>query len=412
MMKQFLTILSAVLLLWSCNNPVESESSKVAYSMSKSPKRGVAFNFSNSEDLPLLTPYISWDYNWGPDQTDISAQWMDGENVDFCPMAWGRNFNADRIRNYVKVHPKCRYLLAFNEPNLNDQARMTPQQAAELWQPVVDLARELKLKLVSPAMNYGTLSGYHDPVKWLDEFFTLVDSNDIYAISVHCYMASPQALKNYVSLFEKYGKPIWLTEFCAWEDYAVHSVEDQMSYMSEALNFLEQSASVERYAWFIPRAKAGYPYMQLLTSAQPYELTPLGQMYCGFSSFDKTTWLTSQNVVRATDYIALSDDDIQVRPSTCDSGLMLSTFMSGQFADYQVYVETDAEMLILRYAALAVAEIYFYVDGFPLEIVTLPATGSMSEWASLPFITSVPHGKHTFRIEVSKGVINLSWFKL
>ena len=225
-------------------------------------------------------------------------------------------------------------------------------------------------------------------------------------------MASPQALKNYVSLFEKYGKPIWLTEFCAWEDYAVHSVEDQMSYMSEALNFLEQSASVERYAWFIPRAKAGYPYMQLLTSAQPYELTPLGQMYCGFSSFDKTTWLTSQNVVRATDYIALSDDDIQVRPSTCDSGLMLSTFMSGQFADYQVYVETDAEMLILRYAALAVAEIYFYVDGSPLEIVTLPATGSMSEWASLPFITSVPHGKHTFRIEVSKGVINLSWFKL
>ena len=87
---------------------------------------------------------------------------------------------------------------------------MTPSKAAELWPSVVDLAKELNLKLVSPAMNYGTLAGYSDPIKWLDEFFAQpgVSIDDIDAISIHCYMANPQALRNYVAMFYKYNKPI------------------------------------------------------------------------------------------------------------------------------------------------------------------------------------------------------------
>ena len=239
--------ISAVLM--ACQPVEKPDTDSVASAMHKSAKRGVAFNFSQAEDLPLLTDAISWDYNWANDQNSLAATWMDEERVEYCPMCWSNNYNADRIRTYVQAHPSTKYLLGYNEPNLTDQANMTPVQAAAQWGEIVALAKELNLKLVSPAMNYGTLSGYSDPIKWLDEFFAQpgVDINDIDVISIHCYMASPQALKDYVARFYKYNKPIWMTEFCAWEEYAIHSEEDQINYMCQVLNYMEQDAKIERY---------------------------------------------------------------------------------------------------------------------------------------------------------------------
>ena len=176
----------------------------VVDAMPKSAKRGVAFSFTQVTDLPLMSPYISWDYNWGNTPSNDAAMWFDANEMDFCPMCWNGNYSTDKIRAFVAAHPNTKYLLAFNEPNLTDQANMTPSKAAELWPPVVALAKELKLKLVSPAMNYGTLAGYSDPIKWLDEFFAQpnVDINDIYAISIHCYMSSASAVQGYVEKFE------------------------------------------------------------------------------------------------------------------------------------------------------------------------------------------------------------------
>ena len=81
--------------------------------MPKSAKRGVAFSFTQATDLPLLSPYISWDYNWGNTPTDEAALWFDANEMDFCPMCWNGNYSADRIRAFVAAHPKTKYLLAF-----------------------------------------------------------------------------------------------------------------------------------------------------------------------------------------------------------------------------------------------------------------------------------------------------------
>lgn len=399
-------------ILMACQPVENSGSGSIASAMHKSAKRGVAFNFSQAEDLPLLTDAISWDYNWGNDQNSLAATWMDEEHVEYCPMCWSNNFNADRIRAYVQAHPSTKYLLGYNEPNLKDQANMTPAQAAARWGEVVALAKELHLKLVSPAMNYGTLSGYSDPIKWLDEFFAQpgVSIDDIDAISIHCYMASPQALKDYVARFYKYNKPIWMTEFCAWEEYAIHSAEDQMNYMCQVLNYMEQDPQVERYAWFIPRAKSGYPYMQLLTSSQPYELTPAGQVYCGFSSFDKSVWLRASAHIAASNYIALSDNKIQVRPSTDSDGLMLSVFSSEQTAEYQIYVDKAATQLQVRYAGGS-GSMVVWLDDDPITLVELSATGSMNNWETKSIMIDIPSGKHRLRFEMEKGVINFAWFQ-
>lgn len=414
-MKKILFAIGTVLLLCACeSSPVQPDDKDVAYSMHKSPKRGVAFNFSVADDLPLLTDAISWDYNWGNDQNSLAASWMDEEGVEFCPMCWSSNYNADRIRAYVAAHPSTKYLLAFNEPNLKDQANMTPSKAAEFWAPVVALAKELNLKLVSPAMNYGTVAGYNDPIKWLDEFFAQpnVSLDDVDAISIHCYMASPQAVKNYISMFEKYNKPIWLTEFCAWEEYAIHSEEDQIKYMCSMLNHLEQNTKVERYAWFIPRYKAGFPYMPLLTYSAPYELTDAGKVYCGFSTFDKSVWLRTDKAINATQYVAVSEDDIQVRPSLDGDGLMLSTLMENQYVDYQIYLSAPSSSISIRYAAYGKADIALWDNNDPIAITTLAATGSMSNWTTGEIPLALEKGKHTLRLEVQSGVANIYWFEI
>ena len=401
--------------LWAACTPTNTpDERRVASTMSKSAKRGVAFNFAVAEDLPLLSDAISWDYNWGNDQNPTAASWMDMEGIDFCPMCWSGNYSADRIRAYVAAHPNTKYLLAFNEPNLKDQARMTPAEAAAMWAPVVALAKELKLKLVSPAMNYGTLAGYSDPIKWLDEFFAQpgVSIDDIDAISIHCYMANPQALRNYVAMFYKYNKPIWLTEFCAWEEYAIHSEEDQMTYMCSVLNYLEQDGNVERYAWFIPRYKPGFPYMPLLTYYAPYELTSAGKVYCGFSSFDRSVWFRGEKQVQASNYIGVSDFAVQVRPSSDGEGLMLSRFAESQYADYQIYIPSDVQTLTLRYAALGKAIVAIWIDDEPTAITSLAATGGMDEWTIAEIAASLNAGYHTLRLEMQEGVININWFKL
>ena len=411
---QAILVVFAALICMSCHTDVPDTPKSVSVKMAKSPKRGVAFNFAVAEDLPLLCDAISWNYNWGNDQNEIAASWMDLEGVEFCPMCWSGNYNADRIRAYVAAHPNTKYLLAFNEPNLKDQARMTPAEAAAIWKPVVNLAKELNLKLVSPAMNYGTLADYSDPIKWLDEFFAQPDVSidDIDAISIHCYMANPQALRNYVAMFYKYNKPIWLTEFCAWEEYAIHSEEDQMTYMCNVLNYLEQDDKVERYAWFIPRYKPGFPYMPLLTYYAPYELTSAGRVYSGFSSFDRSVWFSADKQITASNYVSVSDYSVQVRPTSDGQDLMLARLEKEQYADYQVYVKEDAQKLVLRYATLGDADVAIWVDEEPIAITRVEATGAMEKWTTKEIPMAVKAGYHVFRIEMQEGVININWFKL
>ena len=415
MQKSVGFILSSVLSLFllACSSNVVSETEGVANEMGKSQKRGVAFNFALMDDLPLLTPYITWDYNWGAEQNDIAAQWFAANDIEFCPMAWGRTFSQEKIRQYVSVNPSCRYLLAFNEPNLNDQAKMTPTEAAAQWGKITDLARELNLKIVAPAMNYGTLSGYGDPIRWLDEFFAQdrVSIDDVDAIAIHCYMSSPTAVGNYIQMFAKYGKPIWMTEFCAWDPVPA-SVEVQMQYMCEVLNMMEQNPLVERYAWFIPRAKAGAPYMQLLTPSQPYQLTELGQMYCHFSTFDKTTWLRSQNAILAKDYVACSND-VQVRYSNKETHLILNAFQEKMWTQYQIYNSQPTTKLTLRYATLSSGRVLLYVDDALQHIVDLPMTGrDMHTWKELPVELNIDKGKHTLKLEMYEGVVNMISIKL
>lgn len=419
-MKRISFVLLAALLMTACNpnTPDLPKDAHVGTQMQKSAKRGACFDFKDPTDMALMTDAISWYYNWGSKPSADAAYWFELNGVDFCPMCWNGSYSKDLIRNYVAEHPSTKYLLAFNEPNLTDQANMVPSKAAELWPDVVALAKELNLKLVAPAMNYGTLAGYHDPIKWMDEFLQQPDVslNDIDAMALHCYMTSVGGVVSFVESFYKYNKPIWMTEICAWDagSHQPGSLGDQMSYMTTVLNYFEQNERVERYAWFMPRTKSSitsYPFMQLLTHDEPAELTELGKIHNRFSSFDKSTYFDLSKPVYAGCYVGLSDNTIPVRVSPEDNEhLVISPLSMNEWTEYNVYAPESLSALNVRYATLVKSRIAIDVDGTEGEEFQVTSSGGMDVWGDMQVPVKLSKGYHTIRVRVTSGGFNFGWF--
>ncbi len=392
----------------------------------RSAKRGVSYSFSILDDVKLLAPAVSWYYNWGPDISTSLNTLSSESKIDFIPMAWNGNFDSNRIRSFKNLHPECEYLLGFNEPNLTDQANMTPTVAAQKWVAFATLAKELNMKVISPAMNYGTLANYGDPIVWLDEFFTLVPLSSIDGIAIHCYMGNASAMASYVKRFKKYGKPIWLTEFCAW-DKSITSVANQMYYMSEAVNYLECNTDIARYAWFIPRgsgAVESYPFMQLVTKTSPYELSALGKVFVNMSTQDKTIFYPAMQKIPAEYYSSLNlaeavaqgnwGEQVHLRPTTDIDGVLdVTDFNSDLWLEYQVEMKDNtASKIALRYTSLYNADLQILVDGTEATNVSLPKTGSDANWTTITANLPLSVGKHTIRIKNTYGGTSLNWLMI
>lgn len=390
----------------------------------RSDKRGVSYNFQIMEDVALLSPGVSWFYNWGNDISADLDQKTSAKNIAFFPMTWNGNFSKEKIRAYKAKHPDCQYLLAYNEPNLTDQANMTPQQAAAIFGEVKSLADELNMKIISPAMNYGTLAGYSDPIKWLDEFFELVPLSYFDGIALHCYMGTPSAFKGYIEKFKKYGKPIWMTEFCAWERN-IGSAAQQIKYMSDVVNYMEANPDVVRYAWFIPRTSGAvdsYPYMQLLTKTQPYSLTDAGKVFVNMSTFDKTLYYGKGVIIPTAHYTALNSTttatqvgqwaaSVYVRPTTDKSGILeVYDFLQDRWMEYQIDVPADGTYkLKLRHASYSDVSIGISVDGQTNKTWNLAKTGEDNIWKTSETDIVLPKGKHTIRLTSQSGTSCLNW---
>ena len=427
MQQKLIYTCSIILLLIfiSCEKDTEDNyTARTPVEQGKSSKKGVSFKYQFVDDVHQLGPAISWSYNWMPTQNEVYDAAMDAYEVDFCPMAWN-GINEEALRDYVSRNPDCEYLLAFNEPNLTDQANMTPQEAADRWDDVKSIADELGLKIISPAMNYGTLANYTDPIVWLDEFFTLVPESDFHGIAVHCYMSSGGALMGYIDRFKKYNKPIWLTEFCAWSGNV--TPESQQRYMTDAINYLEADPDIFRYAWFIPRAGGGedaFPYMSLLNNTSNVELTELGKIFTQMSTQDKSIYYVEQQTIEAEHYSSISIVDgiesstwvngpkLRLTTESPSTSLELYNFFAGQWVEYQVEADRSKDFeLEIRYASFIDSEISILVDGVIQATHTLPNTQEEFIWQTSTVPFHLEKGKHTIRILQNSGTFSLNWLR-
>lgn len=251
----------------------------------KSARRGLAFDLATPADLAAVSSGVSWWYNWSPrPHREVPTDYRARYGMDFIPMLWNGNFDAPGIEAFLAANPHIQYLLLLNEPNLADQANMSPQDAARLWPRYESVAANTGVKLVGPALNWGTVPGYSDPVVWLDAFYAAyraANGNRAPRIDYLAFHWYDYGLAGQLDRLKKYGKPFWVTEFAnchSQRDGAqIDSVARQKAQMTEMVAVCESRDDVFRYAWFTGRWTNDPCFASLLGA--PGALTELGAHY-------------------------------------------------------------------------------------------------------------------------------------
>jgi len=263
------------------NNPAQAPPTAAT----KSAKRGVAYDLASPADLAALSPGVSWWYNWSPSPNNaVPGDYDTRYDMDFYPMLWNGNFNATNVVAYLKANPQIKYILVLNEPNLTSQANLTPQQAAQLWPQYEAVSAQTGVKIVGPAITWGTMPGYQDPVQWLDAFYsayrTANNNRDpqIDYLAFHWY---DYGLDDQLDRLGKYKKSFWVTEFANWHSQndgaQITTLDEQEKQMTAMVATCESRVDVFRYAWFTGRWNPDPHFTSLLGA--PGELTPLGTTY-------------------------------------------------------------------------------------------------------------------------------------
>lgn len=252
---------------------------------SKSSKRGIAYDLASSADFATLSSGVSWWYNWSPSpNASAPTNYATQYSMDFYPMLWNGNFNSTQVVAYLQAHPSIKYLLVLNEPNLLDQANMPPTEAAQLWPQYESVASQTGVKIVGPAITWGTMTGYEDPVAWLDAFYTAyraANNNRDPQIDYLAFHWYDYGLSTQLDRLTKYGKPFWVTEFANWHSQIdgaqIDSLAKQQAQMTDLVATCENRSDVFRYAWFTGRISPDPHFSSLLGSTG--QLTALGQTY-------------------------------------------------------------------------------------------------------------------------------------
>jgi len=252
---------------------------------SRSAKRGVAYDFASLADLQALSTGASWWYNWATRPNSALPPGAASQaGMDYLPMLWNASYDAPSVEAYVKANGSIRYLLVLNEPNLVDQADMAPAQAAAAWPGYEAVAAATGAKIVGPAVTWGTMPGYSDPVVWLDAFIAAYQAANggrsprIDYLAFHWY---DYGLDAQLDRLARYGKPFWVTEMANWhggDSAVIDSPAKQQAQMTDMVRICEMRADVFRYAWFTGRWASDAHFTSLLGSAAG-ELTDLGRLY-------------------------------------------------------------------------------------------------------------------------------------
>ena len=253
-------------------------------------KKGVAIGLNDSADpgkaansikhvaiMKSLRPY--WNYGWSVVRSVIQP-----DDIEWVPMVWGGKDAAtvkERIETNVLPHiqsGKVKRILGFNEPDSSSQSNVPVERALEIWP-----------ELVSTGVSVISPSCAHPASEWMKSFMSNATNTckRVDWVAVHWYgSANFIAFRDRIrSYYHMYGrKPIIVTEFGV-ADYQTttfegngNTREEVLSFMKQAVPWLETRSWVVGYAWF----SHSITDIKGWTSALYYDdgqLTPLGQYY-------------------------------------------------------------------------------------------------------------------------------------
>jgi hypothetical protein len=383
-------------------------------------KRGLAYNIPYAEDFPTLGKGISWFYNWGTAPGLFAAPTF-GQYMEYIPMCWS-GVDTVALKSFYSTHPNIKYILGFNEPNFKQQANLTPTKAAAKWPLIERIASLYNLKIVGPAMNYAPSTGavaengvtYTDPIKYLDDFFKACPTCKVDYIAVHNYMNSATAVQGNIGLYKKYGKPIWLTEFCEYDGTQTLTADTQKDYMVDLLTYLETDPAVYRYSWFIGRnggGDAAFPYNSLLTLNDKGIATELGDIYLNMSSFDKNFYFTDQDTIQAEKFMNEHSASLR-RLDAATGNLYLNNFYFKDWVNYQVNMPENKEYTLTFKMACPDETVIQVLDTLGNLLVSqgFSSTGGLTTWGYRSLKVTLPAGKQMIQIKSMGEGCNVDWF--
>lgn len=210
-------------------------------------KKGLCMNRDMAMAVEANQWGVSWYYNWAFE----AFKYDSFSELQYVPMLWNSGDGDGDLVDMFQ-YQGYKYLLMFNEPDLEEQANMTIDEAIEGMKLVADK----DMILGSPAT--ALMPPWSD--EWFQPFMKRMEKEnmDVDFIPIHHYWNwwNEEGVQAFLDLidetWEMYHKPIWITEFALTGDpgknkQQIQSVKD---YMAGVIKGLDERPYVERYAWF------------------------------------------------------------------------------------------------------------------------------------------------------------------
>ena len=259
-------------------------------------KKGVCVNQEMGAAVDPASMNIGWYYNWGYKsmKDDSTYKTTKFDDTEYVAMTWGDNVSSIEERcRYANVKG-YKYLLSYNEPDLQWEANKQPDVMALRWNDTV--ASKGNLRLGSPATETFQINS----TQWWTPFWNQLSTtakNNMSFIAVHAYQhyynsadTALQYLHTIDEIYAKYKKPIWITEFAVADSGNKFSptnskhVAQVQEFMKIVLKGLNERSYVERYAWFDFNPKDDQTGASGIFEYETGKLTALGQIYANIGN--------------------------------------------------------------------------------------------------------------------------------
>lgn len=209
---------------------------------------GFAGGMTSTDVKKLSSLKLDWYYNWGasyrPSPTNFVPMIRDNRKLDRDI----RDFTAQLGETKAKV------LLGFNEPDYAAQANLTVDQALSLWP-----------KLEATGMRLGSPATVGANAEWMNSFMTKAKQKGLKVdfVTMHRYAwpKATQFLEIVDTLHDKWGLPVWVTEY-AVADWSASSTQPNRYSRTQVNEFMQATVEgmrerpyVERFAWKTRAAK-------------------------------------------------------------------------------------------------------------------------------------------------------------
>jgi hypothetical protein len=381
----------------------------------KSKKRGVCANELHAADFKALSPSLTWWYSWFYKDTSNTPK---DSGMTFLPMAWGdREDDLKGLEAYLREN-KPPYVLAINEPNLKDQAFITPEQTAALYKKIKALADKKGIPVVGPHMALGSSENAsitaHDPIEnkkvtytfmnpFLDATLHYLKGTDVTATAAHSYQGIGEMKWMVGMMHDTYKRPVWVTEFAWWD---APSVEAAREYLIQSVDLMENAPYVEGYAWF--KERSDNPKMSLLEK-EPGKLSILGETYVNMPVHDPDVYYQAPGYIPAESYVKQKGAELALTKDKAGGFLEMQAMGAGNTLDYNIAApKTSGKATIaLRFASAPGTKIEIYSGENLLGSVEATEKG----WKTLSTDVSLPGGLQTIQLRPSDSV-KLNWLEI